>query len=209
VPPSAGAAQSGSVAEFLCALAQEHRQAGRLEEAAHELRKVLLLAPAHACALEQLRELSDAAPPQPVAMAAPPRLTAVAWWSMAGRQRRAGAGEMLPGPQRFFVLLPPSAAEPLCVRILDADTTGGHDEIDGIPDTFTSFRLYGAGPRALDATIIGPEHPDGTLDDVALGPVAPDAGEHQGDAVVFRLDVEGLRGDDLNGFAFDLHPSAR
>jgi len=204
-PASAWAVQSTSVVDFLCALAQEYRQTGQLEQAVHELRKALLLAPDHARALRQLRELESLIPGEVVQHDEPrhaklPDSDAgeVQWLSMSG-----------PNTQRLFLRVPASSAGPLRVRILDADTKGRYDKMVGIPDTFTSFRLYGDNPRALDVTIIGPEHPDGTLSDVELGPLPPVLGERQGEHRVFRLEVEGLRGDDVNLFAFETSPATR
>jgi len=59
VPAAPVTDSSASTASFLYQLAQEHWQAGRIDEAIHELRKLLLLEPQHAQARRELASLES------------------------------------------------------------------------------------------------------------------------------------------------------
>ena len=252
--------------EFLYQIAREYRRTGQYEEAAHNLRKVLLLDPDHRGARRELgeieamqyaqreqamdRAMSDmqgrlsapatpAAQPQeqrafdkfrsegealshrlvtgatpgrrssvrsgklgPVVRAPDGSVNGVRWFYVFGKNGKSDYGA-LTGAHVTFVEVPRTSDAAVRIRILDADTRGKHDEMAGGWDTATAFRVYG-GSKLLDMQVVGPESPDGMV--VDFGPFLPDQGEVKGESAVFRLEAEGLDGDDNNLFAYEVSP---
>lgn len=291
---------SGSpTVDFLYELALESRRAGRLEEAAHELRKALLIEPDHPQVLRQLNEvqalireqreraisqamaeagsrlvrraskraveqvvaeqqrrqlarllaesgtpalprpeepppsrrlwppeqtlpsvehpappdswlLPSVAPPLPPIgrpLRVPdPVVNRAAWVYVFGPrgEREYGA---LAEPLKLFLEVPRAAREPVQIRVLDADTRDRHDEMAGGWDTSTDFRVFG-GSTMLDSRLVGPEAPDGTT--VEFGPFPLEQGGRGGgdESVVFRVEAEGLTGNDNNLFALEVRPAS-
>ncbi len=106
-------------------------------------------------------------------------------------------------PKEFFVEVPKSSGGPVMIRVLDADIVGKRDELAGSWDTSTRFTVY-AGDKELDSHDVGQDRADGSI--VEFGPYSLEQGEDSGENVVFRIQVQGLDGDDNNLFAFDIEP---
>jgi PKD repeat protein len=120
--------------------------------------------------------------------------------------------------QVMFLSVPDSAADRLHLRVFDLDTGGEHDLIYGeSADTEVRFALFGgkgsysevAGAaveiepqRLVAGTLIGERSigASDALDDrwQTLFSVAPDQGEALDGRRVFRLQIEGMAGDDAN-----------
>ena len=131
-----------------------------------------------------------------------PLVNKVRWWYVFGRAGRPYDGA-LSDTLEFVIAVPRRAQAPLRIRVLDADIRGREDEQDGMWDTSTSFRVAGKGVR--EERIVGPEFPDGSV--LEFGPYSLERGEPQRDHVFFRVQVEGLEGNDNNLFAFKVSPA--
>ena len=128
-------------------------------------------------------------------------INGVRWFYVFGREGKSDDGA-LPEPHVTFIEVPRSRESAVRIRVLDADTRDRHDEMAGGWNTATAFRVYGS--EKLDERIIGPEAPDGTT--VDFGPYLPEQGALKGDEAVFRIEAEGLDGDDNNLFAYEVSP---
>jgi PKD repeat protein len=273
-PASASQAESSrtsSSIEFLYQIAREYRRTGQYDEAAHALRKVLLLDPTHRGALRELGEIEELQRTQreqamdrvladmqsrldqpapgpadwrgfreederalakfrsqsealtrrlipgtapgrgspvraprlsPVVRAPDASVNGVRWFYVFGKHGKSDYGA-LGGAHVTFVEVPRTTDAAARIRILDADIRGKHDEMAGGWNTATAFRVYG-GATLLDTRVVGPESPDGTV--VDFGPFLPEQGEVKGGQTVFRLEAEGLDGDDNNLFAYEVSP---
>ena len=248
------AAESRSPSGFLYQLAQEDRQAGRLDVAIHELHEALLIDPNNNTIRQELRRLESTQGKRQIAIEEAlgraerqplrkveradmppsrkgphrgfqePRLplrvpsqavNGTDWLYVFGPHGQATYGAE-GKPLSLFVQVPASWSEPLTIRILDADVRGSSDEIDGAADTSMAFRVFG-GSRLLSEGLISRADHDGT--ELDFGPLAVSDGEQEGDHVLFRLEVEGLTGNDNNLFAvalstavadvFSYHPAVR
>ncbi len=124
----------------------------------------------------------------------------------------------------IFLSVPDSVQDRLYLRVFDADTGGDHDLIYGTPDdTQTRYRLFGGDGAYTGAVSGGPEPgPDqlaaGTmLDERVIGAspalddrwqtlftAMPGQGELVNGRRVFRLQVEGVAGDDANLYSVTL-----
>ena len=132
--------------------------------------------------------------------------------------------------ERLFFSMPADTSGPLYLRVFDADTGGRHDSALGRLNGSTDYRLYGgagafttaARPAQLPNATVQPtfdvaDLPPGTGTLLAEQSIAADAafddqwatlhsfdatmGEVVGDRLWFRLDVQGMAGDDGNAFA--------
>lgn len=130
-----------------------------------------------------------------------PLVNKVRWWYVFGRSGRPHDGAV-PETLEFFIVVPRAVGASVRLRVLDADTRGREDEQDGMWDTSTLFRVVGTGLR--EERMVGPEEPDGTI--IEFGPYPVEQGEPQGSYVVFRVEVQGLEGNDNNLFAFKVSP---
>ena len=130
-----------------------------------------------------------------------PLVNKVRWWYVFGPAGRPHDGAV-PETLEFFIVVPRAAGDSVRLRVLDAETRGREDEQDGLWDTSTSFRVVGRALR--EERIIGPEQPDGTI--VEFGPYPLEHGEPHEAHVVFRVEVQGLAGNDNNLFAFKVSP---
>jgi len=133
-----------------------------------------------------------------------PWVNGASWFYVFGPSGRPDYGA-LDEPLSLFVDIPRDAGGPVTIRVLDADIRGRHDEQDGGWDTSTTFRVSG-GATLLDSTIIEPGASDGTT--VTFGPFRVEQGEPWGDVVRFRVDAEGVWGNDNNLFALEVSPAA-
>ena len=133
-----------------------------------------------------------------------PIVNGVRWFYVFGQAGKPDYGA-LSGIQGVFVEVPYEAEGSVRIRILDADIRGRHDEMAGTWDTWTAFRVL-SGSTLLESRVIGPESPDGTTID--FGPFSLTQGERHGDHVLFRVEAEGLDGDDNNLFAYEIVPSS-
>jgi len=147
---------------------------------------------------------SPVRPPKlaPVVRAPDASVNGVRWFYVFGRGGKADYGA-LPNAHITFVEVPRTQEAAVRLRVLDADTREQHDEMVGGWNTSTAFRVYG-GSTLLDMRVIGPESPDGTV--VDFGPYLPEQGEVKGDQAIFRIEAEGLDGDDNNLFAYEVSP---
>jgi len=118
-----------------------------------------------------------------------------------GRQTE-GAKDHPAEPLIVYLELPRDTKHSLSMRVIDADTRGHKDEMSGGWNTAISFSVY--GKTQLDTRVVGSHEPDGTI--VEFGPFSPDQGEPQGDQLVFRVEAEGVAGDDNNLFALEVLP---
>ena len=123
---------------------------------------------------------------------------------MFGFDGKPGDGA-LPGGQGLYIEVPPASA-PVRIRILDADTRGRHDELDGAADTSTAFLVYGRYGLLLASQVVGRGAADQTR--LAFGPFPPEQGDAQDGARVFRIEAQGLAGNDANLFAVEVEPRA-
>ncbi len=238
------AAAHQDAADFLYQLAEEHRNTGRLSEAAREYREALILNPDHTKARAALAKLEtvaaedikrqqamDAVLDQAVQQqvftheqeAATPVLFAVEkpaiakgryvrvpdvrtngtqWLYVFGKDGKPDYGA-LPDAQRIYIDVPAASSEPVSVRVLDADVRGHNDEIDGVPNTTTTFRLL-SGEKELESQSVTPTTPDRTA--ITLGPVDASRGEVAGDQRRFCLEAQGGQGNDNNLFALEVRP---
>ena len=133
------------------------------------------------------------------------RVNGIEWFYVFGQQgsQKYGAAQEH-AKQVFYMEVPKDFAGQVLIRVLDADLQGQHDEVDGALNTSTKFSVYG-GLKPLTSRIVPAGEPDGmTLD---LGPFSANQGEVEGDLAVFRVEAEGLEGNDSNLFAFDVSPS--
>jgi len=135
------------------------------------------------------------------ARAPDPLVNKVRWWYVFGRAGRPRDGAV-PETLEFYLVAPRATGRAVRLRVLDADTRDREDERDGVWDTSTSFRVIGDELR--EERIIGPEQPDGTI--LEFGPYPLEQGQPQGSDVVFRIEVQGLAGNDNNLFAFKVSP---
>lgn len=128
----------------------------------------------------------------------------VQWFYVFGPDGRQtdGADDRPGDPLIVYLELPRDTKSSVSIRVIDAETRGHRDEMSGGWNTATSFSVYGQAP--LDARVVGSHEPDGTM--VEFGPFSPALGEPQGDQVVFRLEAEGVAGDDNNLFALEVLP---
>lgn len=133
-----------------------------------------------------------------------PRVNGVKWFYVFGPDGSPDYGA-LKEPQHLFVEVPRASSGPVSIRVLDADTKGRRDEMAGGWNTATAFRVFG-GATLLDSCVIGPDHPDGTTR--AFGPYSLEQGARHGESSVFRVEAEGLEGNDNNLFAFEISPSS-
>ena len=105
--------------------------------------------------------------------------------------------------EEVVIRVPRDTSGPLTLRIFDPDVGGRVDEPTGVWSTRTRFSLYGslgAGAKPLASAEFGTDETrDGTW--VSLASFAADQGQSEGQDRVFRLVVEGLEGDDGNGYA--------
>jgi PKD repeat protein len=124
--------------------------------------------------------------------------------------------------QVIYISVPLARAAPVYVRLFDPNTAGAHDTpIGAWRDSTTRFALYGGdGAFHEPAGRDDPIHQGGTLiaardfgpeaasDDtwILLAEIMPDQGQTLHDRAVFRLEVEGVRGDDGN--VYDVFASA-
>ena len=138
----------------------------------------------------------------PVVRAPAASVNGVRWFYVFGRGGKADYGA-LPDAHMTFVEVPRIREAAVRLRVLDADTREKHDEMAGGWNTATAFRVYG-GSTLLDMRVVGPESPDGTV--VDFGPYLPEQGEVKGDHAIFRIEAEGLDGDDNNLFAYEVSP---
>lgn len=125
--------------------------------------------------------------------------------------------------QIVYIDLPASLTDRVYVRLYDPDSGGAHDLIYGQANSETRFALYGgdgadAGPPEDGRKVTDAELTAGTLlaerryaEDprtdgqwVAFALVSPDQGALVGDRRVFRLVVDGERGNDGNLYGIDL-----
>lgn len=117
-----------------------------------------------------------------------------------------------------FIRIPDGLADRLFLRVFDADVGGEHDlAYRGADDTEVRYVLYGGEgavtlPRVDESGAATPEEADGTvlferrigenpqLDDrwATLGSFLPADGAPRDGARLFRLEIEGLSGDDGN-----------
>lgn len=144
------------------------------------------------------------APLAPVVRAPDASVNGVRWFYVFGTGGEPDYGAL--GESHVtFIEAPRNADAAVRVRVLDADTREKHDEMTGGWDTSTAFRVFG-GSQMLDMQVVGPEAPDGTI--VDFGPFTPEQGQIRNDAAVFRLEAEGLDGDDNNLFAYEVSPAS-
>jgi hypothetical protein len=129
----------------------------------------------------------------------------VQWFYIFGPEGRQtdGADDRPGDPLVLYMELPRETKSSVSIRVIDADTQGHRDEMNGGWNTSTSFGVYGR--TQLDSRIVGPHEPDGTV--VEFGPFSPDQGDPQGDQVVFHLEVAGVAGDDNNLFSVEVLPA--
>lgn len=119
----------------------------------------------------------------------------------------------------FFIIPKTTRSDNLYLRIFDPDVGGAWDEQDGPWDSLTRFRLYG-GQGAYTAPTVRTPFPDeddrlaGDLiaDEtfgvnefsdnkwLTYGTFSPLQGEEVGGAIIFKLVVDGVKGDDGNVF---------
>lgn len=138
--------------------------------------------------------------------------------------------------ERLFFSLPAGTTGPLHLRLLDAEIGGSGDTVVGQPDGVTDFRLYG-GEGAYTAAARPMREADGVRPDPrgaeqpaptglllaerSVGAEAdlddqwttfhsfdPSEGEVVGDRLWFRLDVQGVAGNDGNVFAATISTEA-
>lgn len=133
-----------------------------------------------------------------------PRLNGVKWFYVFGRDGNPDYGA-LAQVQQMLVDVPRSAEGPVTITVLDADTRGRHDEMAGDWNTSTAFRVL-SGSTLLDSRTVSPEAKDGTA--VQFGPFPIEVGEVSGDRSRFRVEAEGLEGDDNNLYAFEVRPAS-
>jgi PKD repeat protein len=109
--------------------------------------------------------------------------------------------------QEIVIRIPADLKEDLYLRIFDPDVGGKFDDKFGFHrgfDTQTRFSLLGAGE--IKSEIFGLDRAaDNTWYEFAR--FSPQAGERAGDHYVFKLRIEGLKGDDGN--VFDVAVSER
>jgi PKD repeat protein len=207
VPPQLGAVHQGEVAQLWAI----HTDARRL---------VLGAAPGRRSPARIVTAMSDRGAPYGVPAGGAPDRDAAARWQ--GPTVRA-PDEVINGVRWFYLFgsegqprygaladahvtyieVPRNAETSVLIRVLDADINGKYDEKEGRWDTSTSFRVF-SGDKQLDAAEVGPDEPDGTV--LEFGPYVFDEGQRQGDHAVFRIEAEGLDGDDTNLFAFEIAP---
>lgn len=239
------AAAHQDAADFLYQLAEEHRNTGRLSEAAREYREALILKPDHVKARAALNKLESVAAneikrqeametvldravkkadsaheqePIPTAIqydkpsyiakgkavrVPDARVNGTKWLYVFGKEGKADYGA-LPDAQRVYIDVPAASNEPVSVRVIDADTRGHNDEMDGAADTSTTFRLL-SGEKELESQSVTPNTPDRTT--VTLGPVNASRGEAVGDQRRFCLEAQGGSGNDNNLFALEVRPA--
>ena len=133
-----------------------------------------------------------------------PAVNGTRWFYVFGPGGRVGYGAR-PNGQEIFIAVPAGEIEPVVIRIIDADTRGRYDEMDTSWDTVTAFAVYGDGPAPLALRVIGPEEPDDTV--VTFGPFRPIQGEIRGEWLVFRVQAQGLSGNDNNLFGMEVTPA--
>jgi len=122
----------------------------------------------------------------------------------------------------IFLQVPSSTTDSLFLRVYDPDVGGDVDEINEIWDTETEFSLYGGEgaythPDARKLDPVGNYRSgtrifsrkftqDPSSDDrwVSIGSFSPDQGESLDDVYVFKVIVQGLRGDDGNMYRLAL-----
>ena len=128
----------------------------------------------------------------------------VQWFYIFGPDGRQtdGADDRPGDPLVLYMELPRETKSSVSIRVIDADTQGHRDEMNGGWNTATSFGVYGRAQ--LDTRVVGAHEPDGTV--IEFGPFSPDQGDLQGDQVVFRLEVAGVKGDDNNLFSVEVLP---
>jgi hypothetical protein len=126
--------------------------------------------------------------------------------------------------QTFFFIIPQSWKKPFFIRVFDPDINNTYDEINGVPDTETTFTVLG-GSGAFT-------HPDATLADPIgnyksgtklaektfdsnirydnkwynFGPFNPIEGEWVNDfkGYLFKIVAQGIKGDDGNLYKYFL-----
>jgi len=133
------------------------------------------------------------------------QVNGIEWFYVFGPEgnRAYGAAEKY-AKQVFYVEVPKDVKGSVTIRVLDADLQGRHDEVDGALNTSTRFTVFG-GSNLLTSRTITASEPDGTT--LELGPFSLDQGDGQGHQVIFRIEAEGLEGNDNNLFAFEITPS--
>ena len=131
-----------------------------------------------------------------------PQVNGIEWFYVFGPSGRPAFGA-LKDPQVIYVEVPKATGGPVLIQVLDADIRGHYDEIDGVSNTSTTFRVYG-GTQLLASQTVGPEAKDGTV--LEFGPFPLEQGESQGNRAVFRVEAEGVQGDDNNLFAIQVVP---
>lgn len=133
-----------------------------------------------------------------------PQANGMEWLYVFGAQGKRQYGAAEQPKKTFFIEVPKGLGQPVTIAVLDADVRGRNDEQDGAWDTSTKFSVFGKA-KLLQTQTITPADPDGTI--VKLGPFGLDQGSPRGELVAFRVEVEGLSGDDNNLFAFDVEPA--
>ncbi len=133
-----------------------------------------------------------------------PAVNGTRWFYVFGPNGRADYGAR-PNGQEIFIAVPAGEIEPVVIRIIDADARGRDDEMDTSWDTVTAFAVHGDGAAPLASRVIGPEEPDGTV--ITFGPFRPIQGDIHGQWLVFRVQAQGLSGDDNNLFAVEATPA--
>ena len=133
-----------------------------------------------------------------------PWINGVTWFYVFGPRGDPEYGA-LAGAHSLVVEVPRAAGEPARIRVLDADTRDRHDEMAGGWDTSVAFRVFG-GSTLLDSRVLDPEAPDGTV--AEFGPFPLEQGEPRGEWVLFRVEAEGLEGNDNNLFALEVRPAS-
>ncbi len=107
----------------------------------------------------------------------------------------------------IYIDLPKDETESLTLAVYDPDTSGRRDWKKGSDnpwDTTTSFRVY--GKKLLSEK----EFSDSQYDSLAFnfGPYPKETGKKVGDSYRFRLEVEGIEGDDANLFRVGVSPES-
>ena len=149
--------------------------------------------------------LAASAPMAEAARSPDRQVNGIEWFYVFGRQgsQSFGAAEGH-AKQVFYVEVPKDFGGQVIIRVLDADLQGRHDEVDGGLNTSTKFSVFG-GPKLLTSRTVSAGEPDGMV--LELGPFSPNQGEVQGSQAIFRIEAEGLEGNDNNLFAFDVSPA--
>ncbi len=126
--------------------------------------------------------------------------------------------------QTFFFLIPKDFNQPVYIRVIDPDTGGEHDEINGVWDTRTNYSVYGGKGAWSDEDARGTDPAGKYRSGVLLatrtfgedtrydnnwytfGPFNPTEGEYteRWDGYVFKIIAEGVSGDDGNLYGYFL-----